>query len=554
MENNKKNAPITFGPAAYSILKNLPGSLVGIFAEFIDNSIASYIKNKIELEKINGHNFKLEIKIDKIDDEIIITDNAAGINEKDFQRALQPANRPEDTTGLNEFGMGMKYAAVWLSNEWELHSSAIGETVSRKTIFNYKNVIEEQLEFLPIEEKNKSINEHGTKVILRYLENKHVSPFPQKRIIEKLSNIYRNYLREYGSFQSKEKKYDINIIAFGEHLKWKEYGFLKQQWYKDRQGDELINSAVIEWKYEIKKQPIEWEEDVMDKYDSTINKIKKRLVVSGFVGILPDGNQAHKNGFVITRRGRVIEGFDQRIFPSPISSRSSRSFQYVRIYGELNFDEVEVSFDKSKLSISQDIRDICFTQIAEELKKIKFPEDQNQTYNLIKQANEHRAKFSREEVSKGIENYHKVHEKNDDYILDQGLNIVGQMTFDKEYHEELHKESQSLTKEKIVPREFSKQINISYDMWNVKLNWVNEESLKWLYNIEKDYSKKELKIFLNMANDIVVNNSILKEDVNFMDMIFCLGISELKAEQQGAQNPELMRYAFNEYLKVLKSK
>jgi hypothetical protein len=65
MENNKKNAPITFGPAAYSILKNLPGSLVGIFAEFIDNSIASYIKNKIELEKINGHNFKLEIKIEE---------------------------------------------------------------------------------------------------------------------------------------------------------------------------------------------------------------------------------------------------------------------------------------------------------------------------------------------------------------------------------------------------------------------------------------------------------------------------------------------------------
>ena len=361
---NKKTTPISFGPGAYSILKNLPGSLVGMFCEFIDNSIASYIKNKEKLEEIDGKFFKLTVSIEKLEDTIIITDNAAGITEKDFQRALQPANKPEDVSGLNEFGMGMKYAAVWLSNEWELHSSALGESVKRQTVFNYDKVINEQLESLPIIETYKQKNEHGTKVILRYLEAKHVHRFPTENIKKKLCSIYRNYLRPEGTFQAKHKKYDIDILSFGEKLVWEEYGFLKQQWYLDRQGETLKDTPFFEWKHEIKEQPIEWNEEIMDRVNSKVTIVHKRLVVSGFVGILPDGQQKSKNGFVITRRGRVIEGFDDRIFPYEISTRSARDHQYIKMYGELNFDEVEVSFDKTKLSISQEVRNGCFMIIA----------------------------------------------------------------------------------------------------------------------------------------------------------------------------------------------
>ena len=56
-----------------------------------------------------------------------------------------------------------------------------------------------------------------------------------------------------------------------------------------------------------------------------------------------------------------------------------------------------------------------------------------------------------------------------------------------------------------------------------------------------------------MANEVVVNNPNFKEDVNFMDIILCLGISELKAIQGGAENAQYVRYAFNEYIKVLKA-
>lgn len=552
MENNKsKTTNIRFGPGAYVILKNLPGSLVGIFSEFIDNSIASYSKNKDLLEKIHGAQFRLKIEIEKLEDEITITDNAAGISEIDFQRALQPANKPEDTKGLNEFGMGMKYAAVWLSNEWELHSSAIGENIKRRTIFNYDEVTSKGLEELPIFESPKSPNDHGTKVILRYLENKHVNPFQKKLIVKKLSSIYRNFIRPKESFQSEFKEYDIDIYFDGEKLEWIEYGFLKQQWFEDRQGEEMISSPSIEWKYRIPKQEILWTEDIMDRRSAEIKKVNKRLVVSGFVGILPDGEQAHKNGFVITRRGRVIEGYDSRVFPVPISTRQSRSFEYVRIYGELNFDEVEVSFDKSMLSISQDIRDMCFTQIANALRKIRFDEEPTKELNLLKQAKNHRAKFTRKEVVKGIEKYHIHHRKDDDQKI-ESLNEAGNKKIDNKDEEIINIEVLSINTSHLIPKEFMREMNICGDKWTVKLNWINDEIKSQLYFLREDMENQILTIYLNMADSVIVNNKELKEDIHFMDFIFCLGISELKAKMSGASDIHLLRIAFNDFIKILK--
>jgi hypothetical protein len=68
-----------------------------------------------------------------------------------------------------------------------------------------------------------------------------------------------------------------------------------------------------------------------------------------------------------------------------------------------------------------------------------------------------------------------------------------------------------------------------------------------------EYETQKLKIFLNMAHDVIINNRELKEDVHFMDFVLCLAISELKAKNSGAQNVELVRYAFNEYIRILKS-
>ena len=71
------------------------------------------------------------------------------------------------------------YPHVWISNEWELISSAIGEDVERSVIFNYHDVIKNNIEKLPCKNRNVGKDSHYTKVILRNLEQKHVNRFPQ---------------------------------------------------------------------------------------------------------------------------------------------------------------------------------------------------------------------------------------------------------------------------------------------------------------------------------------------------------------------------------------
>ena len=270
--NENNNVSIQWESTGYTVLKNLSASVLGIFCEFIDNSIQSYIEDKNKILETDPH-YMLKIKITYDGKEIRIKDNAGGIDTVNFKRALKPANRPDNTDGLNEFGMGMKYAAVWISNEWELTSSALGENIERNVVFNYKKVIKQNLIELPINEKYAKENDHYTEVVLRDLETKHVYPWQEKYLKNKIAYIYRNFIRPESIFYSEWKEDYIEIEVFGEVLKWEEYGFLNQQWWRDRQID-FKDTETHEWKYRFDWMKIPYEEEVRNKNGELTWKIK----------------------------------------------------------------------------------------------------------------------------------------------------------------------------------------------------------------------------------------------------------------------------------------
>ena len=104
------------GVSVLAILKYLNYRAWFALAEFVDNSIQSYLANKSSLEKIEGSDFILKIRIDiNANGCLTIRDNAFGIPLADFPRAFRPAAIPPDRSGLSEFGMGMKSAACWFS-------------------------------------------------------------------------------------------------------------------------------------------------------------------------------------------------------------------------------------------------------------------------------------------------------------------------------------------------------------------------------------------------------------------------------------------------------
>ncbi len=80
-------------------------------AEFVDNSTQSFYSHQIELSQKGINDVKISINYDPDNDVLKIEDNAFGMEFDDFARAVKVDSPPEDKSGRNEFGMGLKTEA-----------------------------------------------------------------------------------------------------------------------------------------------------------------------------------------------------------------------------------------------------------------------------------------------------------------------------------------------------------------------------------------------------------------------------------------------------------
>ena len=137
-------------------------------AEFVDNSIQSYLDNKSKLKNLHS-NYKLKIDIYVSSSVIEIKDNAAGIDEQNYERAFQAAMRPKKIAGLSEFGMGMKTAACWFSNLWIVKSKALDEDFFTEARFDIEKITSEKNDELNYKKEKASKNNHYTELLLKIL-------------------------------------------------------------------------------------------------------------------------------------------------------------------------------------------------------------------------------------------------------------------------------------------------------------------------------------------------------------------------------------------------
>lgn len=200
MSRQRANTRINIRPevSILSVLRHLNYKPWFALAEFVDNSIQSFLTNRQALQAIDGDRTQLRVDIVLEPDargRIIIRDNAAGISETDYARAFKPAEVPPDRSGLSEFGMGLKSAACWLALHWSVRTSALGEALERTVSFDVADIVQNRIEELDIGTRPAGRAAHYTELILDGLHNT-----PQGRTIgkikEHLASIYRVFLRD----------------------------------------------------------------------------------------------------------------------------------------------------------------------------------------------------------------------------------------------------------------------------------------------------------------------------------------------------------------------
>lgn len=280
--------------------------------ELVDNALASYLANRSRLDAADGgHELRIVIEASGADGgRIRVWDNAAGISAADYQRAFVAAEPPADTTGLSQFGIGMKSASCWFARRWRVRTSALGEAVERTIEFDVPRIVEDGIEQLTANERPAPEGVHFTEIELWDL---HKPPHPRTlaKMEDHLASIYRVFTT----------RGDVSITFNDRDLTFEQPRVLVARLYSDPTGEE-----------------VEWYKDISFQLDTGES-------VTGFAAIRDTASVA-KAGFALFRHDRLIVGSDEETYrPHEIFGASNR-FRYQRVFGELHLDGFDVSHTK----------------------------------------------------------------------------------------------------------------------------------------------------------------------------------------------------------------
>lgn len=338
-----------------SVLKHLNYKAWFAVAEFIDNSIQSYLGNEEALRAVEGADFKLRIHVglDASAGRIEISDNAAGISLKDFPRAFRPAEVPPDRSGLSEFGMGMKAAACWFTDLWQVRTKALGEPFERIVRFDISDIVSHKTETLLVEEVPADPAEHYTIITLDQLGSRFPPARTQKKLKDHLTSIYRMFLR----------RDDIELI-----------------WDADGQMLEFAEVAILDAPPATNQHlpAVEWRKNLHLDFGAG-------RTIQGFAALRAEGSTTHA-GFALFRRGRLIVGSDDETFRPQDIFGNANSYRYQRLFGELQVEGFDVSHTKDGFKWHE-----LEHEVLERLRAVL----EEEPLNLLRQAEQHRTRQTR---------------------------------------------------------------------------------------------------------------------------------------------------------------
>lgn len=321
----------------YSLLRSQGYDPAYAIAEFIDNAIHAY-QTLCPDRHSNGHELtvKLEFyssnyKDPELRNNIVIDDNGPGIPGAHLAEALKPAKHTGEK-GLSEFGIGMKAAAVWFTDTWELDTFPIEELKKYHLRFDLNSLLASGSDDINVEDTHDETTPKGTILTLKTLR-KTVDFDKYNDICGTLKELYQRFttgdtprLKLIASFD----KTPTNL----RYVEPKDRQVLSARAYK----------TVAKVLYAIGPEK---------SWTVPVSIIFNGHLVEGHISLLETGSYTTNPGIVLFRNERVISGTTKHPYIPKRLIGTSNKYARQRVFGELHMDGMPVTYTKDKFEFDE---------------------------------------------------------------------------------------------------------------------------------------------------------------------------------------------------------
>lgn len=499
-------------PLVYQTFRFINNKVWYALAEYVDNSVQSFLDHKELLSKINPQGkLRVEITIDNENDIITIADNAGGIAETDFQRAFELANIPLDASGLNEFGMGMKVSSIWLSNIWKVETSALGENLKKTVVFDIDDVTNNQRLDLDVQFESCPLEDHYTLITLSSLSQNKPRPMQISHIKKHLASIYTKFIRDN----------ILDLIVNGERLTFEPLKILNTPYYRTPDSNNIF------WKKEINF--------TAPKYKD--GKLVGNYVAKGFVALLETMSTSESNGFLLFRRGRVIGSSGENKYRPLSLCGQEGSPRYKRVFGELEIEGFDVSFTKNSFQEDEDFE--AFIQVLrDDIAKDKSFDIFGQAQNYVKP----KTPAKKEEIGSTL--VKKIAEKIKKPI---NIEIPKIETIEKPQQS---KEPIALQPKEKITESIVTQVNINGKKFILNIECINGESNQNLYtfDIQGDMCTARINLRNNFFDSSLSDEENLESVSYFIKTLVATELSFVSDKDMTGMN---FRKRFNSFFGMI---
>jgi hypothetical protein len=266
---------------------------------------------------------------------IIIEDNAAGISEDDLDRAMKPAFKPAEQS-LNEFGIGMKAASLWIGRKWTLSNSYLfreNKDEAEEIVFDLDELIKGEQTSIPVNSVPNETKKNGVTITVEELN----------RIYDKeeIEDAFLTLQENYQYFINTAKILNLHLIST-------QYDDLKTITKEEISTPNVLKSR----KMILKNNKPFWCGEELKEWKQEVNFMFNDKPVTGFV--LCREASAQKNpGLKYFREKRLIQGTYRNTNRPIYLLKTPNKHDSLRFYAELHLDGQKISNNKDKLDINE---------------------------------------------------------------------------------------------------------------------------------------------------------------------------------------------------------